>query len=514
LSDEDSDDEYAESSDQSVQDGQLQRIPTPQQTVYRVNRQFNELCTPLLYQELNFLSGGITSQSIHYFVAAKYGQHVRTLRILMNGIARQVPEESILKILGYCHNISSLALYYNSINSPTNFRLSSTLPDTIIRMIKEGNLDSIGFYSCKVVQDNLMYKEVPFAGPLFDEIAQSESASLLKRLDIALPRVPATTRDLICSRFTSLQSLTVRKALRRLDGSIWSGGCCKIWASYDNLTSLQLIGCTSVYPPDVPELVQHFAALEHLLVSACGLEFNENWLVASSPSPQVPPPRAYDPLGDPRYGSFTVDPEIYPRLQVLRAESLETGFGNEYNRVREKTVATALQEVCDKRGIELRRDGKWIFSPPSTPAILGRAPNIPHPDRINTDIFFCLELETVSLKIFVDAGWATTETGIHNGSSLDRGLLPTDPRNGVGHEIDGPAFNKPVQGDPSSGAVSDRFGVEEWSHTSTRDEIENEVTSRYGRQICIVRANIDLRGPDHCEEGRDNLSLCVNIQSI
>ncbi|PVG03904.1 hypothetical protein CPB86DRAFT_821935 [Serendipita vermifera] len=396
LSDEDSDDEYAESSDQSVQGWQLQKIPTPQQTLRalrQVNRQFNELCTPLLYQELNFLSGGITSQSVHYFVAANYGQHVRTLRILTNGIARQVPEESILKILGYCHNITSLGLYYNSISSPTSFKLSSTLPNAIVRMIKEGSLESIGFYSCKVVQDNFMHKDVPFAGPLFDEIAQSESASLLKRLDIALPRVPATTRDLICSRFTSLQSLTVRKALRRLDGSIWSGGCCKIWASYDNLTSLQLIGCTSVYPPDVPELVQHFTSLQHLLISACGdpsdveppprpqgwslmrtgwwhhrrplkslhLEHMIHWEILAMGSIPVEELIAVSLFATHLGSSFNVDPEIYPHLRVLRAESLETGFGSDINREREKEVAPALQQLCDKRGIELKRDGKWII---------------------------------------------------------------------------------------------------------------------------------------------------------
>jgi hypothetical protein len=361
--------------------------------VYRVNKQFEELCTPLLYQELNFLSSGITSQSIHYFVAANYGQHVRTLRILINGIARQVPEESIVRILGYCPSITSLGLYFNSIHSPTDFKLSSIIPDTVIKMIKEGKLDGIGFYSSKVVQDNLVYKDVPFARPLFDEIARSESATLLKRLDIALPRVPATTRELICSKFTSLQSLTVRKALRHLDGSIWSGGCCTIWASYGNLTSLQLIGCTSVYPPDVPELVQHFTSLQHLLVSACGdpsdveppprpegwsfmrtgwwhhrrplkclhLEHMIQWEILAMGTIPVEELIAVSLVATHLSSSFSVDPEIYPRLRVLRAESLETGFGNSYNREKEKKVAPGLQEICDKRAIELRRDGKWII---------------------------------------------------------------------------------------------------------------------------------------------------------
>jgi hypothetical protein len=324
----------------------------------------------------------------------QYGEHINMIRasLILNGDGSD--ELRLARILSFCGNVQTLGLYYarNSMYSPSF--TPTALTTEILSSIQTKRLQYIGFYS-----------EMSYAHPqskinsndqnLFYEIAKSDQAKLIKKLDVYFDSIPSEVYALLRTQFTGLDALAVRETFARAIGPIWVEGCKDpFWGAYSNLTSLKMIGWHNVYPPLIAELICHFPAIEHLTISACGdpspavshgrskfwssqsngwwnqrkplksmhMEHMVEWEMLVMGTIPVLEMTAVGLRAAHLAKAFIEDNEIFPHLRLLRKESSERWehLLGEGALKAEQELDPELQRICDKRGIALRRDGAWL----------------------------------------------------------------------------------------------------------------------------------------------------------
>ncbi|CAG8551880.1 12613_t:CDS:2 [Acaulospora colombiana] len=359
----------------------------------RVNRLFNDICTPFVYQEINLFD--LDDEHTEH-IAASYGKYVKIIRARIVANAPQPYERRLVNVLFLCENVQSLSLYYRRVLQAIDPGFSSSpLLQRILASIKGGKLLSLGFYSPNSYNSPGENLDARDQGLLYG-IAMSDQAKSIKRLDLYFRSMALDLYILIRTRFIALEALTFRNSLEPRIGPIWTLPQYNepYWTSYSNLTSLQLIGCSNIYPPHIPELVRHFTSLEYFLISACGdpspslqherskgwssqsdgwwnqrkplkamhIEHMLTWEILVMGTIPVLEITATSLHAAHLANTFLGDNEIFPHLQLLHAEPLESKAFDGYERfLVEGKSETELKMVCDARKIEFRRDATWLI---------------------------------------------------------------------------------------------------------------------------------------------------------
>lgn len=336
-------------------------------------------------------------------VISKYGCHIRHLRIAVRDTRseyRHSEVESyyqlILDTLDACQNTTSLALYYASSESPLSETFISNLNDRVTRMITKGSLSTLGVYSFSVITVGYSWYRVPRGIPalLKSVIPAIASTPSFKHLEIASESIPSDVYDDLRSKTASLHSLTLRSCISSPLEKAWSPGNTQKWVPNANLTYLLLSNCQSVYPPHIPNLVQHFTSLKHLMISACGSHGDvvpparaPNWCTLPDALwKQRPPletafiehmlqweiiamgtiPAKTVIFTSIRRGnvetSFMEDPEIFPCLFVLRVEPDDTWKGRLVRAAGRPQSPIDWHHLLSGRKIRLEKNAKWIIN--------------------------------------------------------------------------------------------------------------------------------------------------------
>jgi hypothetical protein len=354
-----------------------------------VNRLFNDTCTHFLYEELNIFD---QENELDYEVASRYGKHVKILRVRLFVNVPEPNEAKLIKLITLCINIHSIGIYHLESGKDQSFSAQTPLGTQILSAIRDRALRSIGFY-CPSSYNALGREIKGYDQHLFYEIATSNQAKLIKRLDVFFGGTNNEQYALIRTRFTGLEALTIRMSFNRDNGPIWNEGNKGLfWGPYSNLINLQFVGCFNVYIPHIPELIRHFPSLEYFLISACGhgppephgrkegwsaqsdgwwnrrnpiklihLEYLERWeMLAMGTIPALEVRAVSLEAGDLAY-AFMEDHEVFPHLQLLRAEPLESNaFRHDERRERERVSEIDLRPVLGARNIEFKRDASCV----------------------------------------------------------------------------------------------------------------------------------------------------------
>jgi hypothetical protein len=245
-----------------------------------VSRQYNEICTPLLYQELNldiiYLHTYSELQKILQDVVNPHGRNVRSIRIHLGKSVRgewYTCTRILALLLSKCSNATTLAVYYKDGTEPPFGELSNQ----IVRMIESNQIVRFGLFSASIMKtlkgSSMMWslRDIDAPMQMLEQILRSPRAcQALQRLDLVMEDLSHDLFMLICSNLTSLRSLTIRRALRsRLPGIFDKIGQ-QLWSQNDHLTSLNLMGCNSAHAAQMSLLVKHFRNLQELVWATCG----------------------------------------------------------------------------------------------------------------------------------------------------------------------------------------------------------------------------------------------------
>lgn len=247
---------------------------------YRTNRYLSRLCLPFIYHDLNLIrrNSRMDTETVHrlsYFVLSPYWSHIRVVRAFVDAPNAPVHvnagiESTLAKFLEVCQSITTLGLYYHD----TEVQIPNITAATV-QLMKNGQLSSIGIYSLEIINASYEpsgYREA-LTGPieLISAIAKSPRArKAIRRLDIVAPWIHEETWDLIRSEMTSLESMTIRRALRKTLKRVWEVDQQAKWTHNSNLTHLHLLNCQPACATHIPSLVGHFTSLKELTVSTCG----------------------------------------------------------------------------------------------------------------------------------------------------------------------------------------------------------------------------------------------------
>ncbi|PVG03772.1 hypothetical protein CPB86DRAFT_306183 [Serendipita vermifera] len=235
-----------------------------------VDRCFNEICTPYVFQEMNLSS---PFDDLPQEIARMYGRHVRILRISMESYASisasDVQEVGrILSPLRWCPRIQALTLYYHEvIRSDSFFKIL----EPFLLSSQFTNLTSIGIYSV-LIKGRQPDSEATTIINQIHQLANSERAHLLKRLDISVPFLSADELEVIRTKFTHLEQLNIY-------GILWpyfrtsepSGSSLLDWSRYAQLTTLRLICHDNwAWSMRLPDIVRTSSSITHLFISDIG----------------------------------------------------------------------------------------------------------------------------------------------------------------------------------------------------------------------------------------------------
>jgi hypothetical protein len=357
--------------------------------VARVNRAFNAICIPLLYNRVNLLAD-INALSkfwrITHYIIIPHSHHIRTLYIYVDS-----PDKSILDtqsytagILSACRQLTTLGLYYNH-----GYQEWTMVPKEVLFLAEEGKLANLGFYSQQILMGRSGFDEAA-VNALIKLLSESEKArNSLKTLELAVQMISMEAYIAIRSRFPYLQSLTFRGALRNDLGRPWDHEQKGYWMPYQNLRRLQFRGCQGGYSAHIPFLVQNFPALKELLVSTCGqptdpfvgrwptgwhlqpdalcrthkpldlfhIEHMDDWEIRAmgtipATTLMVTTVRSLHLLN-----ILQEDHNLFPGLKVLRLSPLRSRNASANFTPRWKE----LTSICQERGVEIRRDAVSIY---------------------------------------------------------------------------------------------------------------------------------------------------------
>lgn len=236
----------------------------------------------MLYRELNLdIIHRHTYEdlkTILQVIVSTYGKSIRSIRIHIgngqNGF--YIDQWSFIMgvmavILSKCTNATEVAVYYKD-GKEGDF---GELGNQIIRMVEAKQVVAFGLFSTTImrrsygssVDRSLRDTDAPMR--MLEQLLHSQKAcQALRRLDLVMEDISTILFDLVRSRCTSLQSLTVRRGLRRRLPGIFSSQ--HVWAPNDNLASLKFMACNSAYAPHIPLIVQHFKNLKELVWATCG----------------------------------------------------------------------------------------------------------------------------------------------------------------------------------------------------------------------------------------------------
>lgn len=348
--------------------------------IARTCKYLNQICSPLLYQDVNLLYGLENEsifQKITHLIVIPHWQHIRSLSVFIDCEHRNISNHRyVAGILSVCKNLRALSLYYHH-TDPVMWRIYNE----VVTLLQDHQLSQLGIYSLQVLREPYHLGMTISIGikELINAISKSVKASQsLKVLDIVTEQIPRETYDLIRSKFTSLQSLTIRRGLRNTLGRVWDPAEHTKWVVNSHLTKLQFINCQPAYAAHIPHLVRHYPSLKELMISTCGddsdmkppgLQFD--WNRRPDALCNVRPPlEAFHvehmedweimALGviptkeliittvkqNHLLSCLMTEPELFPKLKVLRLAPT----------TKKPINSASLEEICKRRQIEIRRD--------------------------------------------------------------------------------------------------------------------------------------------------------------
>jgi hypothetical protein len=317
-----------------------------------------------------------------------YAKHIRSLYIYADPKFKELSaelEEYTVKFLNKCPNVTSLGLFFQS-HDIRNIIEWRQLRDAVVRLVEEGELSSIGFYS-QYVLTHQMYLEYHFLiDSLIGALSESEKArTRIKHFDFAVFLIPAEVHNKIRANFPNLEALTMQLSFRGPPGGYGDPTKIGKWVQLDNLTTLQFVCCAGAYAADVPDIVSFFPALRELLVAECGAPVHketgpheEGWHLKPDALCNTHKPLEWFHISFMRdweiralgliptktlilthekpsdfLNELKKDNHLFPEMQVLRLE--ESIFNEEWG-VYEKV----LEEVCTSRNLSVIKDAKSI----------------------------------------------------------------------------------------------------------------------------------------------------------
>ncbi|PVF96122.1 hypothetical protein CPB86DRAFT_787268 [Serendipita vermifera] len=367
-----------------------------------VNTTFNQIVTPLLYQDINLLvepRNAAAFGRVVRNVLLPQAQHIRTLYVRGNPADPYGPngtEEElciyITELLKACFNLKSLGLYFS--NSVGDGEWSG-IREIVLDMVEHGALSYLGLYSMSVIEDHYDYASFSAVENMIRHLARSKQASSrLRGLDLAVSNLQSDSYDAIRSGFIGMESLVIRRAFGIRNGRIWDYGQQIKWTPYLSLKSLRFYGCTAAYSAHIPKLVALFPALRELLVSACGdmsdLVFDgheEGWHLSPNALCNTHAPSDWihiDHMDDWEIrGMVTIptktliitgvksyhllnemrrDKHIFPGMKTLRVKKPHKGVLWDRPVTDRNAKMKEFETICQARGITVTRDAQSIHN--------------------------------------------------------------------------------------------------------------------------------------------------------
>lgn len=363
--------------------------------VYRTCSQLKELCSPALFEDLDFLK---PFDTVDHSILSQYSRHAKNLRILLGIIS----DDIAAMVINCCKNTISVSLYHESFEpNPGEFENGvfwmSQINQIILSWLEQGNLNGIGFYGCEVLDDDDPFSrgdDIHGPLPLLQAVSRSVKArTALKRLDISIYTIKMDLYTIIRRDFPSLESLSFNYALRTESvDPLWDPLCEPKWAHYAKLTSIQFKLCSNVYAGHISYLVRHFPALKYLMLSTCGsvndkitpgppegwytgshalwkthipldairLEHMSDWEIRAMADIPTKSLVVTNIRGDFLTETLERDSKYFPGLQTIRIQGDIPEYDEGVHPFSEGRLS-ALEEVCKKRGITLRRDAKAMM---------------------------------------------------------------------------------------------------------------------------------------------------------
>jgi hypothetical protein len=315
-----------------------------------------------------------------------------------------ITDEEVANIVASCRNATSIALYSDELILDSSWELQMEKTNAaIVALFEEGKLDTIGLYSLDALEGG--YERYPKDGisPFLLSILDNPKAkAALKRLEITSCFLHNDMWRRIRTELFSLETLTIASALD-IDADepcddIWIPGKKDHWATYSNLTRLQLAEYTKVYSDQISHLVRNFPSLKHLVVASCGEEDLQRKSVA------IPLPKGWykqedalwkvrSPLetlhlehmlgweirflvdiptkalivtnlrGDFIVENFTEDPNTFPGLKAIHIQpAIIPEYTSNSLRIHpfDATNLAKLEQVCSQRQLSLVRNAVAI----------------------------------------------------------------------------------------------------------------------------------------------------------
>jgi hypothetical protein len=201
---------------------------------------------------------------VSHYIIIPHSHHIHTLYIYIDSILSYLcwdTEKFAAGILSACRQLTTLGLYYHYDN---HWPLVS---QEVLFLAEKGRLAHLGIYSHTSKLWSVGYE----AHAVTSLIALLSNSSLaresIKTLELAVDSISMETFTTIRSRFSSLQSLTLRSTLRAVLDTQWDSDRQKYWMPYHNIRRLQLTGCQKGFYEHIPFLVHLFPALRELFIS-------------------------------------------------------------------------------------------------------------------------------------------------------------------------------------------------------------------------------------------------------
>ncbi|PVF96117.1 hypothetical protein CPB86DRAFT_787260 [Serendipita vermifera] len=240
-----------------------------------VNHAFDEIVTPVLYEEMNLLLHTMDVAKLTTIVERgilPYAHHIRSLYIYADPKFKALSgelEEYSIKVLRSCVKLTSLGLYFQ-VSDLREYGEWAEFRQAVVTLVEEGELSSLGFYSQYVMTNNILLEYHLLLDGLINALSISDRArTRIKHLDFAVFLIPAEVHNKIRSNFPNLESLTMRMSFRGAPGGYGDPGGRGRWFQLNSLTRLQFHSSEGAYAPHIPQIVALFPALRELLISRC-----------------------------------------------------------------------------------------------------------------------------------------------------------------------------------------------------------------------------------------------------
>ncbi|PVG03773.1 hypothetical protein CPB86DRAFT_306222 [Serendipita vermifera] len=341
-------------------------------------------------------------------ITEMHGRHARILRLSLDNRdiflkKAQNKLKRMLTIIRLCPEIQRLALYHapaDTYKRPDTSFFTNVIEPFLVSS-KYRNLDSIGVYSslssyyCPEQRQGIQKQ--------MNRLANSERASLLKKLTISLPFLSKDDVEVIRTKFTCLKQLTIHRNL--LEHFLASGPSTLLllnWSHYTRLTTLQLTGygpASYAWSTRLSDVVRTSISLTHLFISDMGTFIRDappirrpgwgvhgdGWWNRRKPldglhikatRPLVVYHLGTIPVSNvkltlPKFkineNSFVRDEEIFPQMQKMTMMNFSPRL-TEYSS-RNPDILIYAQVMCTKRGVFVEHEGASTFEEVNDPIL-------------------------------------------------------------------------------------------------------------------------------------------------